>query len=199
MRLTDKNNQQGMALVTVILLTACIMTMASMLHFKVMRSSQSSATHGLHNKTYYAANAGVEHARKLLSDTYVSSNYWQNYLDNDPAVANSTPADTFLNVAALSFGTLGTTPPVAVDLHIKDNNDGDDNYDRDNDLRVVVLAQAGRGDTQSMIEATILFDASGASSYSQVGGGAKKRNFKDVSGVDNIGSAGASAEEIILQ
>ena len=199
MHLTKLNNQHGMALITVILLTACIMTIASMLSFKVIRSSQSSATHGLHNKAYYAANAGIEHARKLLSDNYVTSGYWQNYLDNNLAIANSSPADAFLDAGVLSPGTIGTTPPITVNLLIKDNNDGDNNYDSDNDLRVIVLAQAVRGDTQSMVEATILFDASGASRYSQVGGGAQKRNYKEVSGVDNIGSSGVNAEDIILQ
>jgi len=199
MHLTNLSNQHGMALITVILLTACIMTIASTLHFKVLRSTQSSTVHGLKSKTYYAANAGLEHARKLLSDTYVTSGYWQNYLDNNLAVANSNPADAFLSSAPLSLGTFGTTPPITVNLHIKDNNDGDNNYDLDSDLRVVLLAQAVRGDMTHMVEATILFDASGAAKYNQVGGGATKSNQKNVSGVENIGSSGSNAEEIILQ
>lgn len=127
--------QRGMALVTVLFLLALLLALALVLTDKVLQSTRGLARDSLRERTFWAASAGIEWARLELAEHYRATGNWQDLL---PAMA-----DTY---AATPFRTL-VVDAIPVELYVRDNPDGDDDPQRDNDLKVLVLARArlGRG------------------------------------------------------
>jgi hypothetical protein len=181
-----------MALVMVLLATSCILVIASLVATKVLQSQRRAAVSGLQRKLYYAADAGVAHARKILDDSYVASGYWQDYL-------TGAGADSYRQSGTLSPGLVGASPPVAVTVWLRDNNDGDDDFGQDADLRVVLLAEATCNGANSRVEAVLVHDGAGGAGYGQLGGGARKTNSQDVTGIDDVAHAGDQTRTIRLQ
>ncbi len=170
-------NNHGVALVTVLLITIVMMIISTLLAHKVIQSSRSSAEQGLKKKSYYAANTGVEEARRLLATSYNSTTFWGNVLT--VAAAGKYPASP-------TFTT--TVDNLAVRIFVRDNNDGDGDYTRDNDLRVFVLAEAtGADNILTMVEALcFLKPGKGKGSYNgQYGQGAAKTSHSD-GGVEDV-------------
>jgi len=197
-------DERGLALVSVILMTAVIMVIVSIVTYKVIRSTSASGTVGLKSKTYYAANGGLENARVELDAQYESSSYWQDFLDPDTAPGYTGPAtnpqpDLYLAVDNLLPAGFATVPPINLQILIKDNNDGDDNYAVDTDQLVMVNVQAQRAgdDTQTMVETRLLFDDS-RDSYSQLGGGPGREHFRNVSGISDPTTLNANTETLDL-
>lgn len=192
-------DERGIALLTVLMMTAIMMVIVSLVGYKVLRSTRGTATEGLKTKAYYAASAGVDSARLQLSEQYITSDYWQNILDPDPA--NITPAaDLYMRSTTLEPAGFTTSPPLTLQVFIKDNNDGDSDYGIDTDQLVMVNVEAVAPDgrTSSMVEARLLYDDSN-SGYSQLGGSAGRENFRDVSGVGDISNLGSNTTSIELQ
>lgn len=172
-------DNRGIALVTVILMTAVIMVIVSLVGYKVIRSTAGSAAEGLKTKTYYAANSGLEVGRLYLSQNYVSSNYWADILTE-----GGTPdADLYLRVENMEPTGYVSNPPLTISSYIKDNND-DGNYAIDTDQLVMVNVEAttANGEVVTLVEARLLYDDS-IDSYAQLGGSAGREHFREVSGV----------------
>ncbi len=192
-------DERGIALLTVLMMTAIMMVIVSLVGYKVLRSTRGTVTEGLKTKAYYAASAGVDSARLQLSDQYIASDYWQNILDPDPA--NITPAaDLYMRSTTLEPAGFTTSPPLTLQVFIKDNNDGDSDYGIDTDQLVMVNVEAVAPDgrTSSMVEARLLYDDSD-SGYSQLGGSAGRENFRDVSGVGDISNLDSNTTTIDLK
>lgn len=181
-------DNRGIALVTVILMTAVIMVIVSLVGYKVMRSTAGSAAEGLKTKTYYAANSGLDVGRLYLSQNYVSKNYWGYILDPDTDPDYSGPAvtptaDIYLRVGDMEPANYVSNPPLTIRTYVKDNND-DGNYAIDTDQLVMVNIEAttANGEVVTLVEARLLYDDS-IDSYAQLGGSAGREHFREVSGV----------------
>ncbi|WP_020674718.1 PilX N-terminal domain-containing pilus assembly protein [Geopsychrobacter electrodiphilus] len=161
-------NSRGIALVSVLLITAVMLIISSLLAQKVIQTTRVSAQQGLKKKSHYAANSGVEEARRQLALNYDSTSLWGNVLSVSTAGAYP---------LAPTFTT--TVDNFAVRIFVRDNNDGDGDYTHDNDLRVFVLAEAqGPDNTRTMVE-TLGFLKPGGSTggyNGQYGQGAGKTN-----------------------
>ncbi len=178
-------NERGMALVMVLLATGCILVIAALIATKVLQSRQGVATVGLQRKLFYAAAAGVEHARKRLDETYVASNYWSDYLTGNSGLL----PETFRECAALAPGPIGSSPTVPVSVWVRDNNDGDGDPAADTDLRLIVVAEATWNGAGSRVEAVLIHDGGSGTNYSQLGGGARRTNYRDAAGIDDVVNA----------
>jgi hypothetical protein len=140
-------NERGMALVSVIVILTVLMTLAHILYEKIWYSSRQVAKAGRREQVYWAAQSGIETARKRLSNTYATSLNWSNYFTSNQGVYSATPV--------WSYDVSG----VMVDIFLRDNPDGDDNFQRDNDLKVFVLSRAKRGQAgEAIIEALCGFE-----------------------------------------
>lgn len=198
-------DEKGIALVMVIMMTAVVMMIVSLVGFKVLRSTKGSAIEGLKTKTYEAANSGLENARVYLSDNYISQNNWQYVLDPDTAPGYSgsptnPQADLYQHSTLLEPAGFVTDPPMDIKVYVKDNNDGDDNYGIDTDqlIMVNVEATAPDGRTTTLVEARLLYDDS-IDSYSQLGGSAGREHYRDVSGVADPATLGDNASTLDLK
>jgi hypothetical protein len=120
-----------MALVSVLLLLAVLLTMTHTLAEKIWQSSRQLATAASREKLFWAAQAGVEEARRRLAEGYMQSVGWQGYLVR--ANGSGYPAEP-----AWTSEVQG----LAVEVFLRDNPDGDDDAQRDNDLRIFVLVRA---------------------------------------------------------
>ncbi len=180
-------NNRGIALVTVLLITVVMMIISSLLAHKVIQSSRSSAEQGVKKKSYYAANTGVEEARRQLASNYNSTTFWGNVLTVSTAGEYPT-SPTFTT----------TVDNLAVRIFVRDNNDGDGDYTRDNDLRVFVLAEAtGANNILTMVEALCFFKpGNGGGSYEgQYGQGAAKAS-RSSSGIGDVATSTVSEYDI---
>lgn len=198
-----QRDERGIALVTVIFMTAVIMAIVSLVGYKVLRSIRGSAAEGVKTKTYYAANAGLDSARIYLSDNYISKNYWNYILDPDAepgysGAATEPSEDLYMHNSDLEPAGFTTDPPITVQVFVKDNNDGDNDYGIDTDQLVMVNVEARAVDGSStMVEARLLYDDS-VDSYSQLGGSAGREHYREVSGVSATDNLTDSSEVLVL-
>jgi Tfp pilus assembly protein PilV len=131
-----------MALINLVLVLSVLLSMAHLLAEKVWQSTRQTANANHREQVFWAAQAGIETARQLLSDRYSGSGGWRTFLANGPA--NSYPSVPVW-VTQLNG--------VEVELYLRDNHDGDEDVSRDNDLKIYVLARArGRKGTEAMVE-----------------------------------------------
>lgn len=125
-------NQRGMALISVILIMAVLLTLAHTLAEKIWHSSQKTIAADRWEQLYWAAQAGIENARQELASSYADSRGWQNYLVSGTSWAYPETPTWTCSVNGIS-----------VEIFLRDNHDGDDDSNIDNDLRIFVLARAG--------------------------------------------------------
>jgi hypothetical protein len=138
-----------MALINVVLILSVLLAMAHLLAEKVWQSTRQTADANHREQVFWAAQAGIEEARQLLSDDYSGSGGWQALLTGGAARRYpSTPA------------WVTQVNGVEVELYLRDNPDGDGDVRRDNDLKVFVLARArGRLGLETIIEGLCGFSA----------------------------------------
>ena len=135
-------NERGMALINVVLILSVLLAMAHLLAEKVWQSTRQMADANHREQVFWAAQAGIETARKLLSDDYSGSGGWQTFL----------AAGTISNYPS-SPAWVTQVNGVEVEIYLRDNPDGDDDVRHDNDLKVFVLARArGRVGVEAMVE-----------------------------------------------
>lgn len=127
-------NERGMALINVVLILSVLLAMAHLLAEKVWQSTRQTADANLRQQVFWAAQAGIEEARQLLSDGYAGSGGWRTLL----------AAGTARNYPSLPAWVTQVNG-VEVELYLRDNPDGDGDVRRDNDLKVFVLARARGG------------------------------------------------------
>ncbi|TYO99931.1 hypothetical protein EDC39_10191 [Geothermobacter ehrlichii] len=198
-------DDRGIALVTVIMMTACIMAIVTLVAYKVLRSTTDSVAVKSKAQTYHNANAGLENARLILNDQYKSSEFWHYFLDPDSDPNYSGPAtdpdqnkNLFLRATGLVPANFGNDPDLSIDVFVKDNDDGDGTNAVDTDQLILVNVRAQRTDgAVTMIESRLLFDDS-EDSYSQAGGGPGKEHYRNVSGIGDAANLGTSTESFKL-
>lgn len=176
-----------MALVTVLFLLALLLVLALMLSDKVIRSTRSTARAGARDQALQAAGAGVEWARHRLAATYLASSGWTAYLAGAPGGERypETPAFTTM---------IG---PVAVDIFLRDNPDGDGDPRRDNDLKLLVLAHARpTNGADVLVESLCGFEMPSAAGYRQGGGDARRSGQAAADGPDEPWSAPVAAFQL---
>ena len=147
-------NERGMALVSVILILTVLLTMAHILAEKAWQSIDQRAVAAEREQVFWAAQAGIEVARRQLAADYASSEGWQSLL---------TVATLQAYPAAPAWVT--TINGLSVEIFLRDNPDGDGDAGHDNDLKVFVLARAqGRRGTAAMVESLCGFELTGPAS-----------------------------------
>lgn len=157
--------EQGMALVTVLLLVALLLVLALTFGDKVARATRSSTLTTMRDEALYAAGGGIEWARQRLAATYSSSSGWADYLAAAPE------GELYAETPAFST-VIGRVP---VDIYVRDNPDGDGDPRHDNDLKLLILAR-GRppGGPDVLVESLCGFTAEGSADYRQVGGNGQR-------------------------
>ncbi|BCR04645.1 hypothetical protein DESUT3_17140 [Desulfuromonas versatilis] len=184
------SNQRGVAMLTVVIFSAVLLVVGSLLAYKVMTSTRTSGEQGVKTATYYSANAGIERARRVLSDSYEGATKWGNVL-----TLNS--AGVYPTAPLLNEAVGGQT----VRVYVRDNNDDPGgNYLLDNDLKVFVLAEGeGPDGTKTMVEALVFLDptAGGGGGYSSQLGDGAARTGQAASGLAD--PAGAAVSNSALQ
>ncbi len=177
-------NERGIALVTVIVMAAVLMVVGSLVAYKVMNSSRGAAVEGSKTKAYYAANAGIEWARRELSLRYSNTGKWNDLLSESPEEGRY-PANPQLKPP-------GGIDSIPVRIYIRDNID-DNDYKTDNDLWLFVLSEAeARDGSKTIVEAQCFLGTSGAYGL-QAGDGAEKGGTTK-SGVADVKTAQVSQE-----
>jgi type II secretory pathway component PulK len=139
---------RGMALVSTLLLFAVLLTLAQILVQKVWQSTGNEAQAVNRDQLFWAAQAGIEEARKQLAVHYASSGGWQNFLTADiPHAYPETPVWIIIDNG------------LSVEIFLRDNLDGDNDVHKDNDLKIYALARArGQQGKEVMIESLCGFD-----------------------------------------
>lgn len=141
-------NDRGMALVSVVLLLAVLLTLAHILAEKIWQSTHQDNAAARREQLFWATQAGIETARRQLAASYAGSSGWQSFLTAD--TPRSYPA---------SPAWVTEIDGQPVEIYLRDNQDGDGNVQRDNDLKVFVLARAqGSRGAANMIECLCGFD-----------------------------------------
>ena len=145
-------NERGMALVSVVLMLTVLLTLAHILAEKVWQSTRQTADAANREQVFWAAQAGIESARQQLAVNYASSGGWQDFLTADlPQAYPSVPV------------WVNEVNGLPVEIYLRDNPDGDGDANRDNDLKVFVLARAvGRQGAESIVESLCGFALSAA-------------------------------------
>lgn len=149
-------NERGMALVNVVLMLTVLLALSQILVDKVWQSTRQGVAADSREQLFWAAQAGIESARRHLAADYVGSGGWQALLTADAALSYpASPAWTEV---------INGQP---VDIFLRDNQD-DDDARHDNDLKLFVLARArSHNGGEAMIECLCGFDlASQASAAS---------------------------------
>lgn len=147
-------NERGMALVSVIITLTVLLTLANILFEKVWRSIQQLSEAAIKDQISWAAQSGIEVARQRLKSTYATSSGWSTYLATTSGTAYSS-----VPIWSMSFSEIN------VEIFLRDNPDGDGNYQIDNDLKIFVLARASKASTADVvIEALCGFAAPAARS-----------------------------------
>ncbi|MCK4535878.1 MAG: hypothetical protein KAT93_02630 [Desulfuromonadales bacterium] len=124
--------EKGMALATVIFVLALLMVLALVLTDKVLKATRGTAAANAREQALSAANAGIEWGRRQLAATYASSDRWRSYL------SQASEDLRYPSVPSLTTSTNG----LQVDIFLRDNPDGDGDWQCDNDLRIFMLARA---------------------------------------------------------
>jgi hypothetical protein len=166
----DSSGEKGMALVTVILMLTVLLTLAHVLVEKVWQSTRQTAEAASREQLFWAAQAGIEATRSRLASDYASTGGWQSLLLADDARSYpATPAWT-----SVINGR-------SVEIYLRDNPDGDGDAQRDNDLKLFVLARArGRKGAEAIIESLCGFDPSSASDAAAPSGSAASQILGDL-------------------
>jgi hypothetical protein len=121
-----------MALASVVFVLALLMVLAMILTDKVLKATRGRAASNAREQALSAANAGIEWGRLQLAATYAGSGRWHNYLSRATADLQYPPAPALTTVAN----------GLQVEIFVRDNPDGDDDWQHDNDLRLFMLARA---------------------------------------------------------
>lgn len=172
--------ERGMALVTVIFLVAVLLVLALMLSEKVIRATRGTALAGARDQALQAAGAGIEWARHRLATTYSTSSGWATYLAGSPGGDRYPEPPAFTTMVG----------PVAVDIFLRDNPDGDADPRRDNDLKLLVLARARPvNGPEVLVESLCGFDADTAAGYHQGGSDARRSGQTGADGLADPWSA----------
>ena len=150
--------ERGMTLITVIFVLALLMVLALVLTDKVLRASRAAAAAGRCQQVLDAASAGLAQARLRLVENYAGSLGWQSYLSGSPGAHRYPEAPAFTL-------TIGDLP---VEVYIRDNADGDLDWQHDNDLRLYLLARvAAPPAPETVVEALCGFPAGFAVNHYQ--------------------------------
>ena len=153
--------ERGMALVTVLFLLTLLLVMALLFSDKVTRAIRNTTRTAARDQALQAAGAGIEWARPRRAASYAASSGWADYLAGAPAGDRYPATPAFSTVVGR----------VTVDIFLRDNADGDDDPQRDNDLKLRVLARArSEGGPAVLVESLCGFTA-GSAGYRQAGGG----------------------------
>lgn len=153
-------NERGMALVSVVIMLTVLLILSQVLVGKIWQSTRQEAEANLREQLFWAAQSGVESARYQLAENYVSSGGWQSFLTAENA--SFYPAEP-----AWSFVINGQT----VEIFLRDNLDGDGDWQHDNDLKIYVLARArGRRGTEALVESLCGFSVTTQAAVSPVPG-----------------------------
>jgi len=145
MRCDDK----GMALVSVVLMLAALLAMAQVLVEKIWQSTQQGVAADRREFLFWAAQSGLESARKRLAEGYLDSSGWQTLLT--AAHARDYPE---------SPAWVDHLNGQRVEVFLRDNEDGDDDFRHDNDLKIYVLLHAvGDVGGEALIESLCGFEA----------------------------------------
>ena len=154
-------NQRGMALVSVLLVLAVLLTLGHILAEKIWHSTRQASAADRQAQLFWATQAGVETARQRLASSYAESRGWRTYLN--PGTAPAYPETPTW---------ICTVNGISVEIFLRDNHDGDDDSRIDNDLKIYVLSRAtGPNGTAVMLESLCGFDrpiAAGTSASGQV-------------------------------
>lgn len=149
--------ERGMALVSVVLLLVVLLTLAHILAEKTWQSTRQAVAAGQRSQLLWAAQSGIEGARRRLAEDYQSSGGWQAYL------AGGTPR-AYPEAPAWAWQINGQ----AVEIFLRDNPDGDDDVQTDNDLKIYVLARARGGSGAAvLVESLCGFDLPTSAGYAQ--------------------------------
>ncbi len=171
--LAINKSQRGSVLISVLVISIVLLILGSIFSYRIITSTNVSAVKMRKDKTYYLASRGIEDARRYLSNNYVSTNYWSTLLSND---------GSYNQINSLSF----TRDNINVDVYVRDNEDWDNNYASDNDLKIYVLSIAtGRRGAKTVIESLVFYDSS-TNPYAQKGMGSKKTGYTSTSGIQNL-------------
>ena len=168
-------HEQGLALVTVLVLLAVLLVVALVFSDKVARAISDTARAGTREQALQAAGAGIEWARRQLAVTYRSSSGWAGYLAQAPD-AERYPAQP-------AFET--TIGGLTVTIFLRDNPDGDGDPRRDNDLQLFVLARAHPAVGPDVLVESLCEFESGADSYRQAGHDGRRSG---TTGEDGLGA-----------
>lgn len=151
-------NQRGIALVSVVLMLAVLLTLSQILAEKIWQSTRQAGTANRQEQAFWSAQAGIETARQTLASSYADSRGWRNYLSGaGPAYPD---APTWVS----------TVNGFPVEIFLRDNPDGDDDLRTDNDLKIFVLARArGPGGTEAMVESLCGFEQPSVAGTTETG------------------------------
>ncbi len=124
-------SERGMALATVLFVLALLMVLALVLTDKVHHATRATTRAHQHSQALDAASAGIAWGRRQLAATYASSGCWHNYLATAAGGSSYPATPTF----TLELGGH------SVELFVRDNPDGDNDWRHDNDLQLYLLAR----------------------------------------------------------
>lgn len=143
-----RRNEKGMALVSVVLMLTVLLAMAQVLLEKVWQSTRQRGAGDRREQLFWAAQSGLETARKELAEGYGSSGWQELLTGENPREYPTSPV-----WAHHSNGH-------RVEIYLRDNEDGDDDVRHDNDLQIYVLTRA-RSDAggETLIESLCKFEA----------------------------------------
>lgn len=134
--------ERGMALINVVVMLAILLALSHILCEKIWQSARQATAASAREQVFWAAQAGIEDARDRLASAYIDSALWSNFLVSEtPLTYPATPAwETSLN-------------GINIAVFLRDNEDGDGNHRRDNDLKIYILGRArGAGGAEVCIE-----------------------------------------------
>ena len=155
--------ERGLALVTVLLLLALLLVMALVLGKRVIRTTRDTACNGAREQALQAATGAIEWVRLPLAATYRGTHGWNDHL----AAAGS--AERYPSQPAFRLPVGG----YAAELYLRDNADGDDNPQRDNDLKLYILARVRTPlGPEALVESLCRLEGAAGAGYAQARGSA---------------------------
>jgi type II secretory pathway pseudopilin PulG len=151
-------NQRGMALVSVVVMLAVLLTLSHILAEKIWQSTRRVGAENRQEQALWATQGGIEAARQTLATSYADSRGWRNYLSSAGPAYPDAPA------------WVSTVNGFPVEIFLRDNPDGDDDLRTDNDLKIFVLARArGPGEVEAMVESLCGFEQPSATGTTETG------------------------------
>lgn len=166
-----------MALVTVLLLLALLLVLAMVLGERTLRTNRDAAGNGAREQALQAATAAVEWVRPTLATRYPSTDGWNTYL------ADAAGGEQYPSTPAWRVPVGG----LEVELFLRDNPDGDNDPQRDDDLKLYVLARARSPlGPETMVESLCALDSSAGAGYIQAGGSAGRSGQMEADGPPDL-------------